>query len=223
MKEPQREPTVPGAILNAIDPFLRMYGEKVMPAPTTRPRVRVVFNQKGGVGKTTLSVNLASCAAMAGRRTLLVDADPNANATTHLLGVGQPRRPHAGRLLRGLPGPEPVPPVAGRLHHRAHRGQGPAPGRRRPPPGRPAPQAGEPPQDQPPARRRPRRPLRSAVRRLPAGARLLHPVLPDRRRRGHRPDRLRQLQRAGRPAGAARGRRDPPGPQPPAASGAASW
>jgi chromosome partitioning protein len=95
VKEPQREPTVPGAILNAIDPLLRLYGEKVLPAATTRPRVRVVFNQKGGVGKTTLSVNLASCAALAGRRTLLIDADPNANTTTHLLGAGN--RP--GRTL----------------------------------------------------------------------------------------------------------------------------
>ena len=54
--------------------------------PSSAPRLRVVFNQKGGVGKTTLATNLASCAALAGQRTLLIDADPNANATAHLLG-----------------------------------------------------------------------------------------------------------------------------------------
>jgi chromosome partitioning protein len=54
------------------------------------PRLRVVFNQKGGVGKTTLATNLATCAALAGHRTLLIDADPNANATSHLLGREYP-------------------------------------------------------------------------------------------------------------------------------------
>lgn len=50
-------------------------------------RIRVVYNQKGGVGKTTIAVNLASEAALRGRRTLLVDSDPQANATAYLLGI----------------------------------------------------------------------------------------------------------------------------------------
>ena len=47
---------------------------------------RVVFNQKGGVGKSSIAVNLAAISAARGVKTLVVDLDPQCNSTHYLLG-----------------------------------------------------------------------------------------------------------------------------------------
>ena len=53
--------------------------------PVPRVPRLVLFNHKGGVGKTTLTVNLALAFGSLGKRVLLVDADPQGNLTSHLI------------------------------------------------------------------------------------------------------------------------------------------
>ena len=71
-----------------------------------RTRVIGIVNQKGGVGKTTTAVNLAACLAVAERRTLLIDLDPQGNATS---GLGIDKSALEANVYDVLVGGEPLP------------------------------------------------------------------------------------------------------------------
>jgi len=79
--------------------------ESIVSSPGTSPRIIAVANQKGGVGKTTTTINLATALAAVHRKVLIIDMDPQGNAST---GVGITRASRAVNTYHVLSAHVPV-------------------------------------------------------------------------------------------------------------------
>jgi chromosome partitioning protein len=95
-----------------------IYQEDKAPYPAGHPRILALANQKGGVGKTTTAINLGTALAAIGERVLIVDLDPQGNAST---GLGIDRRSRSCSTYDVLIGEAPlrdavVPTAVPRLH-----------------------------------------------------------------------------------------------------------
>ena len=96
----------------------QIYQEDKAPAAPGHPRIISLANQKGGVGKTTTAINLGTALAAIGERVLIVDLDPQGNAST---GLGIDRRSRNVSTYDVLIGEAPlrdavVPTAVPRLH-----------------------------------------------------------------------------------------------------------
>ena len=96
----------------------QIYQEDKAKHPVGHPRILALANQKGGVGKTTTAINLGTALAAIGERVLIVDLDPQGNAST---GLGIDRRSRCCSTYDVLIGEAPlrdavVPTAVPRLH-----------------------------------------------------------------------------------------------------------
>ena len=88
-----------------VDPQVVPFEKETMRPDAPRPRVLAIANQKGGVGKTTTAINLGTALAAIGEHVLIVDLDPQGNAST---GLGIERKSRRTSTYDVLTGSSPM-------------------------------------------------------------------------------------------------------------------